>query len=269
MFLASMTKPFCSETDSKVTLLRTRLAEFYNTSQDYDAFSETNWKPEFWKPIRETIERFVAETGTCSVLEFGAGRTGFAEFLGPLRQAVRFDVQDITRLNSEHLTKNSDRVLFCSLTEIREQYDIIFSTFVWEHLTQPRASLSHILSLLSARGVLFLASPRYDFPFYVSPSIRHKSRPARMGVAAWLMWRRALARVLHRSEFLIHTDPALFYRSWFRDADAIHWVSRWDLRCSLSKDWVLRDIKIPPSGMWHWFWSRFLILFVSITRKHS
>lgn len=258
---------FCQEDNPRVAQLQARLKTFYDTTRDYEAFAESNWKPDFWLPIRDAVQRLVAESGQCSVLEFGAGRTSFGEFLGPLRLSVKFDVQDVTDLNVEHLSRQADEVHLCSLREIHKRYDVIFSTFVWEHLTEPRASLNHLLSLLTDRGVLFLASPRYDFPCYLSPSIRHRLAVQRARVALWLLWRRLLTRFSRGADFLLHIDPAVFHRPWFRDADAIHWVSRWDLVCSVPDGWTVRDIRISSNGAWHWFWSRFLLLFVVIYRR--
>ena len=258
---------FCSEDDPGVSRLRARLKAFYDTTTAYEAFAEPNWKPEFWSPVRVAVQRLLIDSGHCSVLEFGAGRTSFGEYLGPLRHQVRFDVQDVTGLNVAHLSRSADKFYRCELTDIDGSYDIIFSTFVWEHLTAPRAALTHLLRLLAPRGALFLACPRYEFPFYMSPSIRHNSGFQRAIVALWLLWRRSIARITRRGDFLIHLDPAVFHRPWFRDSDAVHWVSRWDLACSIPAGWVIRDVRIPTTGPWHWFWARFLLMFVVISRE--
>jgi hypothetical protein len=81
-------------------------------------------------------------------LEVGAGRTGFANLLGNMRRQLEFHVQDITERNQEYLNTVADKVWLCRPTDIRGTYDIIFSTFVYEHMTRPRATRQHLLTML-------------------------------------------------------------------------------------------------------------------------
>jgi SAM-dependent methyltransferase len=257
---------FCAEGSEAAGRLRDDLEGFYNTTQDYDAFREPNYKPDFWAPVLEVARQVVARSSRCVILEFGAGRTGFGRFLGDLRGNVEFHVQDVSAQNAPELAVQADRVHIGSLLEIEGSYDIVFSTFVWEHLTSPRAALDHLLRLLKPGGTLFIACPRYDFPFYLSPSIRHLPRNARVRVALWLLWKRLQVLVGRKPAFLLHCDPAVFHGPWFPDADAIHWVSQFDLECALPEGWELRRIPIHASGWRGWFWSRCLLMSVAVTR---
>lgn len=260
---------FCTEENERASRLRSELARFYDTTKDYEAFREPNFKPDFWNPIREAVRRVVARLSRCAVLEFGAGRTAFGEFLGDLRGSTEFHVQDVTAQNQLHLESQADRVHIGSLLDLDGSYDIIFSTFVWEHLTNPRSTLAHLLQLLRPGGTLFIACPRYDFPFYLSPSIRHLSRTARFRIALWLLWKRMQVLVSREPAFLLHCDPAVFHLPWFRDADAIHWVSQFDLSCALPDGWKLQRVRIPSAGLHGWFWSTCLLMSVAITRTNS
>lgn len=264
-----ISRAFCTEDDRRAIGLQARLARFYDTTKDYDAFQEPNYKPDFWTPIREEVRRVVARSSRCVVLEFGAGKTRFGDFLEELRASTEFHVQDVTAQNRRHLESQADEVHIGSVQDLRGRYDVIFSTFVWEHLIRPRATLAHLLRLLNPGGTLFIASPRYDFPFYLSPSIRHLPRAARFQIALWLLWKRVRVVVRRRPAFLLHCDPAMFHLPWFRDADAIHWVSLFDLACALGSEWDIERIRIPSSGLRGWFWSTYLLLFVSITRARS
>jgi hypothetical protein len=73
--------------------------------------------------------------------------------------------------------------------------------------------------------------------------------------------------------FLIHFEPAPLYGPWFRDSDAVHWVSLWDLKRWLPEDAVMRPLRIGASGLRGRFWARFLCcLFgynICNTRRHS
>ena len=260
---------FCGEQDERAAGLRTSLANFYQTVKDYDAFQERNYKPDFWNPIREEVRRVVARSSQCAVLEFGAGRTGFGDFLDDLRASTEFHVQDVTAQNREELETGADCVHIGNLLDLHGSYDVIFSTFVWEHLTSPRATLAHLLTMLTPGGTLFIASPRYDFPFYLSPSIRHLPRLARLKIAFWLVSKRIRVVISRQPDFLLNCDPAVLHRPWFRDADAVHWVSQFDLECDLPDGWKCRRIPIPANGLRGWFWSTCLLMSVAITRMRS
>jgi SAM-dependent methyltransferase len=256
---------FGSEEENRRVELERRLRAFYSTVNNYEAYREENWKPEFWAPIRLAIENSLSHR-SCKVLEIGAGRTGFANYLGGIRSRVEFHVQDVTGRNNEYLRTVADKVWICDVTQIQESYDVIFSTFVYEHMTAPKAALDYILMMLRPSGSLFIASPRYDFPGYLSPSARHLSRVKRLTIVMELMLRRARVISGGPALFLLHFDPAVFHRPWFRDADAVHWPSIWDLKRFLHERGgaVMERLRIEPEGLRHAFWARFLLLFVRI-----
>lgn len=254
---------FGSEEDPRRRELASRLQAFYSSVDNYEAFEDANWKPEFWQPVRAAIELCATQT-RCRVLEIGAGRTSFAQYLGEIRDRVEFHVQDITGRNCEYLSGVADKVWICDPTELCGRYDIIFGTFVYEHLTRPRATLKHLLTLLEPGGCVFIASPRYDFPGYLSPSVRHLSRTRRMIIVAQLLMHRLKVVLGGAPLFLMHYDPAAFHVPWFRDADAIHWPSLWDLRREVAGRATVRRLKLCTRGVRLWFWARFLLLFVRI-----
>ncbi|MDC0359011.1 class I SAM-dependent methyltransferase, partial [Oligoflexia bacterium] len=219
-------------------------------------------KERFWHPIKDAIQSRLKKLEQCRVLEFGAGRTGFRSYISDLRDHTIFDVQDVTPVNQEYLQHEADCVHIGPVEMINEKYDIIFSTFVWEHVSNPKATLTHLLQLLNAGGSLFLISPRYDFPLYLSPSLKHASLVKRGLVAMWLLIKRASVTLGGAPQFLIHLDPALFHGPWFRDADAIHWVSLWDLKRICAS---LRNVKLPACNtLKERFWAKFCLLYVEI-----
>lgn len=259
---------FCDESDPRVRKLSERMAEFYARVRGYDAYQQPSHLPEYWKPVLARIHEHVAAGRQCRVLEFGAGRTGFAAFLGDLRSKVAFDVQDISTQNLDYLRTQADNLHACDIRAIAKTYDVIFSTFAWEHVTEPRAILQHLLECLHAGGTLFIACPRYDFPFYLSPSARRLPRAERVRIAIWLMWRRTQTFLLGRAAFLLHTEPAALHGPWFIDADAVHWVSLWDLRSSLPAGYEVKRLRVPATGLRGRFWEKYLLMFVEV-RKTS
>ncbi|MEM9213299.1 MAG: methyltransferase domain-containing protein [Cyanobacteria bacterium P01_F01_bin.150] len=113
----------------------------------------------------------------CSIFEFGAGCTRFSWHLeSDLRSKVSYDVQDVTYVNFDYLKEEADSAHIGKIQDVDNNYDIIFSTFVWEHITDPQSTLQHLLILLKPGGSIFIVSPRYEFPFYISPSEKHLSK---------------------------------------------------------------------------------------------
>ncbi len=269
----STLKKFSIESDNSVSELRQKLDIFYSSCQEYTPFHEPNYQPKFWQFIKNKIVKCLEMKGNCKVLEMGAGCTGFAAYLEDLREQVIFDVQDVTDTNKNYLLGQADHVYIGDVTEIEDSYDIIFSTFVWEHITTPQAVLEYLVNILNPHGSIFIISPCYDFPFYLSPSAKHLSKLKRFLLGIWLVFNRLKVIIINKPKFLIHLDPAVFKSSWFRDSDAIHWVSFWDLKAYINNKYnqqlKLHKLKINMSNnsFKTWFWHSFLLLFVEIEKK--
>ncbi|WP_448562200.1 class I SAM-dependent methyltransferase [Trichothermofontia sp.] len=262
--MKSIFENFGSENHPKALILKRSLDEFYKTVEDYSAYLESDPKPFFWNPIRSAIEEHLKTNNYCHVLEFGAGRTSFGTYLGDLRSRVVFHAQDITDRNRDYLESQADQVYICNIPEIQEKYDIIFSTFVWEHLVTPSSIMEHLLKILNPNGKIFITSPRYDLPFYISPSAKHLPIVKRLQISVWLMFRRMASFIKRKPDFIIHFDPAIFHCPWFRDADAIHWVSFCDLKYYLPDQFKLTRIRIPVTDLRSKIWGSLCLLFVKI-----
>ncbi|CRI68129.1 hypothetical protein THIOKS1940007 [Thiocapsa sp. KS1] len=236
------------EGDPAVANLRKRLDSFYQESDNnYQAFESISRQDDYWGLVIQAIRRLNLETREnrqCRVLEFGAGRTGFADALGALRKDVYFAVQDVTVRNKEHLREVADRVYLGDVSSIDASFDVIFSTFVWEHVTHPEATLETLLQRLEPGGSLFLICPRYDWLGYVPPALRHLGRSQGLWLSLWLQLSRLPSRLrAGAGTFWIVKEPAVFHTpTWFRDSDAVHLVSRGDLRSYLQRrDLSIRD----------------------------
>ena len=257
-------KKHFAHSDNDIEALHSRMKNFYDSVDNYSAFQEPNSMPEYWQPIREVIQQCIKRKGYCKVLEFGAGMTGFSKYLGDIRSKITFDVQDITDANQDYLLSVADNVYIGDITQIKEYYDIIFSTFVWEHLSQPKQTLDFILQRLNSDGSIFLASPRYDLPFYFPPSGKHLSLPKKVITSIWLLGQRVKTHVARRPQFLIHMDPACLHVNWFRDADAIHWASIYDLTYALPKKFSVTRLRLQSTGIKGLIWEKACLLFVRI-----
>ena len=236
-----------SETDPVVQDLRKRLDAFYRTTEDYDAFQSRSWHPNLWSFVVDEAARL--KKTTCRVLEIGAGRTGFAEYLRQRGKNAHFTAHDVTERNESYLKEQADDVVIGPLPSISGVFDIIFSTFVLEHVTDPVAALETSWGLLEPGGKLFIFCPRYDAPFYLPPSADHYSGLARAGIAIQLAVARFRTLVTRKARFFVHTDPALFALPWKRDRDAVHWVSYFDLAIFFRSRGRLRKLRVPSGSL--------------------
>jgi len=247
--------------------MRAELDRFYAETSEYSAFLETSSQVNCWEPIRDTIESMRKPAVSLNVLEFGAGRTGFPDWLpDELRNQIYFVAQDITNQNLDFLNRVADQVCIGDLASIatEQKFDIIFSTFVWEHVSNPSETLEILLGMLNPHGKLFLFSPRYDIPFYVPPVLRHLSRVQGM-LASLRLWLSRIRVLLGgKPNFWIVPAPAVLHcKKWFRDADAVHLVSKYDLQRSIG-----RSMKLTSIGENVGFLQRLTQLRVRVERKN-
>jgi 2-polyprenyl-3-methyl-5-hydroxy-6-metoxy-1,4-benzoquinol methylase len=259
-----------SESDQRLVALSTRLGTFYNTFRDYPAFAGAS-KQTVWLELvaREVQRRHQNGGSVVRVLEAGAGAGSmFSEIDGLNRSAVHYTAQDITSITSHRLAQVADAVHIGPLRTLEGQFDIIFSLFVLEHISEPDQFLSEIDRLLVPGGTHIVICPRYDFPGYICPSMRHMNRGALFRLEAFRaldIFRSRLHLGTHR--FWINTEPAVLHRKWVRDADAVHIVSK-----PAVKEWHLRrgysaNTLMPRSGeLKDWFVKRFLILSLALKK---
>jgi 2-polyprenyl-3-methyl-5-hydroxy-6-metoxy-1,4-benzoquinol methylase len=250
--------------------LRLKLNQFYDCVSGYGAFDVPSDQKHCWHHVevelRNRIDVFPDKELTINVLEVGSGKSGFGDWLlqREIRRNVHWTAHDVTSRNSDFLHENADEIIFgdvSAIKELGEGFDIIISTYVMEHVTNPSQHLDHLYDLLSPGGSLFLFSPRYDIPGYLCPSARHLNWLSRFNLVCQMIRFRIVALFTRRPSFLIQTDLAAFYGPFFRDADAVHWVSLLDLilwakgkRLSIDK---LR-LGNPLIGRKDWIVKRFL-----------
>ena len=260
-------KHFSNEETVAVKELEQKLKAFYAKASDYSAYVEISDHPVFWDAIREKVKSLVDTGKSCRILEVGAGKSGIKVALGEFGTKVELVVQDVSGLNQNYLNTVADKVLIGDVTQIEESFDIICSTYVFEHLTHPKRTLAHLLKLLTPQGSMFLLCPCYDLPFYLSPSAKYLPIHERLFIAIWLMWHRLLVLCGKEPDFLIHTEPSVLHSPWFRDADAVHWVSRFDLMRFLRNKYQARRIPLYYRGLKAFIWENFCLLCVEITAK--
>ena len=173
--------------------------------------------------------------------------------------SVSITCQDVTATNQTYLHQVADQLLIAPLAEgvlSPACFDLIFSTHCFEHVARPEALLQTCISLLKPGGALLLFAPRYDLPFYLSPSSVNLPSVSRLLLGMRLLLIRLFTRLRCKPAFVIDTAPACLDRPFVRDSDAIHWVSEYDLKL-FSRRHGLRlsrlDVSLqasPPSKQW-------------------
>ena len=220
--------------------LEARMEAYYSAVPDYPAFHTPSNHPLEWgHALAEVRSRSGSQT-TVSILEFGAGRSGFPTWLREQLAAVPKDItkvsiacQDVTATNRLHLEQVADEVVIAPLVDgvfLPASFDIIFSTHCFEHVARPEQLLHTLTKLLKPGGCLLLFAPRYDLPLYLSPSACDLRIFQRLLLDLRLSAIRFISFLRDRPAFVIDTRPACLNRPFRRDADAIHWVSLQDLR---------------------------------------
>ncbi len=245
--------------------LEQRLAEFYARDKRYFAIAGANDQRRFYEALRPYLEEAPRPgAGRLRVLEFGAGRSGFPDWLDEqgLRRRIELTLQDVTTLNRDWLLPRTDALLVGDAAEGLDggPYDLIFSTFVYEHLVRPDRVVEACLAALAPGGRLALFSPAYVVPGYVPPALRARSRWAGLAATVFLCLQSLRTRLTGRPNFWIAAEPAVFDQAFRIDADAVHLVAPADLDCLLAGRARRRTLHLPAHGLRDWIWSRFLLL---------
>ena len=207
---------------------------------------------------------------TIKVLEAGAGRGSVFQGIENLdRGMFHYTAQDITEVVSEHLMRVADDVHIGPLQTIRGQFHIIFSLFVFEHVTRPDEFLTNVERLLLPGGTHILFCPRYDLPGFVCPSMRHLKSLDLFLVEAKRHINNAYTRYgSGEPTFWVNTDPALFHKKWRRDADAVHIVCQDDIiRWHSRLGYRVRRLSPQTHGILDFLLKRFATVCLALDKR--
>ena len=233
-----MGKIYITDPDTAHDLER-RLFAFYGSSSEYFVEAEAGEGNRFHSAIEPLVRKLASARGSLAVLEPGAGRTTLAKWLHDLKlnEPIHLTVQDVTPINSEYLRLVADELLVgpLGMHSIAGRFDLIVSTFVYEHLVHPREFLDACIAALRPGGALVIFSPKYTIPGYVPPALRHLPRFRRQWEALRNSVRSIATYFTRRPAFKIVENPAVFEGAWYRDSDAVHLVHPLDARLHLRR----------------------------------
>lgn len=236
--------PFRKISLAQLQNLEESMQAYYASVPDYPAFHSPSHHPLEWHHVlAEVVNRIPTYDRNVTILEFGSGRSGFPSWLrnelaSSFSGGVSITCQDVTPTNRDYLSQVADTVLIAPLLNgvlPEASYDIIFSTHCFEHVVRPEQLLHTLIGLLKPGGSLLLFAPRYDLPFYLSPSCSNLSIAQYLLLSLRILLIRTISRLRRKPSFLIDTGPACLNRPFRRDSDAIHWVSFHDLHLFASR----------------------------------
>ena len=214
----------------RIQRLEQRMFDYYNRNTDYTPYAKESRCAELWAQVLLEAQKICEARGKCRVLEIGAGRSGFARYVSAhwTREGdeLHYTAQDVSPVNEEWLKTQADQVVIDNPLNIRGEFEIVFHSFVLEHIAQPKAFLEHAFVLLSDGGSHIFSCPNFSLPFYSPPSICHFN-PLRRLEFHTLNAKRLL---FGQPRFPLIEDPAIFSLPFKRDRDAIHCVSPHDIR---------------------------------------
>ncbi len=246
----------------EVARLESRLIEFYNTFAHYPAFAEPSNYPALWEVVMERARLLRQQGASCRILEIGAGRSGFGEWLrrSDGRDGIHLTSQDITAANVEYLRLTSDAVVTRNIDQLEGSWNIIFHSYAYEHLCRPREFNETLWRHLAPGGSLVIQSPRYDFPWYFPPCLDHLTAGEKFWLALRLAGGDLVAMIASKPRFTIFADPAIFHRPFHRDRDAVHRVRKSDLRRLFGRRARFTEFSLAAGSWKDWIVKRFLTL---------
>jgi SAM-dependent methyltransferase len=260
--------------DRRLRDLQERMVRFYEKHLPYYRDAAEGDKSFIYEPILHHIKaRYASLSRPVRVLELGAGRTSFVDFLNRSSEAdiVEYVAHDINDTNVEFYIENGIEFVCGGWPEVRArgQFDLCFSTAVFEHLVEPHRFLQGITEALSPGGDAIIFCPKYGVPGYVPPAIRWLPWIDQQLVTLFLFFSNLWVRATGIPNFWICVEPAVFKKPWRRDFDAVHMVSFADLKAALKKQFELRRFPLHRSSVRMRLLHRIIHLSVIIRKRGS
>lgn len=239
--------------DVRLRALEGYLADFYRGNAEYygEAQSEKDY---IYGPLMREIQMIKSEGKETTVLEFGAGRSSFPQFMKRNRPdfPIRYIAHDIDESNADYYERLGQDFVVGGWSELEAAMDgsgldVIFCTYVYEHLTRPGEFIEKGLSLLSKNGVMIIVCPKYTLPGYIPPALRWLGSVRGQLITLLLLAKGCVRSVVGRSRFQICVEPAVLKLPYRRDYDAVHMVWPSDLRYAVPGDFQVRRLVLARS----------------------
>ena len=178
--------------------LEEKLNYFYQTVQNY--FPNSN---------HPYLYNYIKLNNFKNILEVGSGLSGAVNHFTP----KVYSAQDIISRNYLFYNNKGYKFYNCKISEINDSFDCIFSTFVFEHIVNPKDFLDNLFKILNKNGKIYIICPRYDFPFYIPPSLRHNNILLQIFFTAKAHFFNLYYYLKNNINFIINYDPACFKKN--------------------------------------------------------
>ena len=226
-------KPFNKFKKKELEILNNKIFKFYSEGNYIPYNKITNHKKTLWKSIyKELREQLLTSKKKIKILEIGAAKTGFAHFLKEKKiyKHIDFYCFDITKNNQKWYQRiNCKKSFYKDLDLINHKFDIVFSSYVLEHVVYMEKFLNKNINLLTENGKLYINCPRYDLPLYLNPGCRHINFLSKIKIALIQIFYRTITLIFKKNYFLITNDLSIFHKPYFSDADSMNWVSKFEI----------------------------------------
>jgi 2-polyprenyl-3-methyl-5-hydroxy-6-metoxy-1,4-benzoquinol methylase len=257
MFTEGFSSLFCQaqSVDARLSDVERRLSSFYTENSEY--YEEASGKKDpIYHPLLSVLARKRGSVNRpLKVIELGAGRTSFPAFVRESKVFTEADIDflahDINGTNSDFYEEHDIKYIIGDWEKVSQHapFDVLFCTYVYEHLVSPHLFLENATRSLSDNGSLVIVCPKYVVPGYVPPAIRWLPSWQQHALTCRLSLSNLGAMFLKRPKFWICTDAAFSHRPFRRDYDAVHMVSSGDLRAYLEPRFSVRSFPLLR-GTW-------------------
>jgi len=201
--------------------IESRMNNFYANYASYTAYQQESCAPEFWSLIRQAVPASTDQKLT--VLELGAGKTGAYKYFSA-NNGYLLHAHDINGRNHSHYGEKGVCIAE-PIVESSSKYDIIFSSYVFEHVSRPEDFIRDAMRALKPGGSLFILCPNYDL-FARNPSFDNLKPIKRRFLRFYLFAYCRIAGAFSKPHFILNNNPAIFDMDWSTDRDALHVVSK-------------------------------------------
>lgn len=249
--------------------LSTALSSFYEETVDYSAYQEVVHHEELFALLLPFIQTAVENLGRVKILEIGAGKTSLPTFLRKHNiSSFDYTAQDIVEKNLDYLNSVSDEVFIGKIVDMEGKFDFIIHTYVLEHIANPLEFLSNVHRLLNNGGWHIIFCPKYDIPGYIPPSIRYGSIFKQVSKHLGILFQIYYGRLTGIERFIVNKEPAIFHKQWFRDADAVHFVSKSNIvEWHRKKGYLLKTFQKNSQGVKSFLVNNFLTLNIGFQKR--
>ena len=251
---------------SLLNQLEEKLSHFYNNNADY--YSDIDFTKEYWTQniFYKDIAAEASQAG--KICEIGCGRANILHNFKDLSE--KYSGSDFSSNILQENIKQFPGARFTKIENVHEfpfedeQFDLVFSIFVLEHVVRPHLFLRECNRILKKNGKLIILCPDYlKFGRLVSQraGLTAGNTIDKLRQNKWIdavitlfdnkvkipaICRYYSAKNLFKTGFYINLNPVVFYDSFYPDVDAVYLTDKSEIIKFLSEkmDLIKNGVKM-------------------------